>query len=200
MLPKDYSNLFRLSPKEKENETKISSAGAELKAERLNRGLSLEEVAKGTNISIHSLTTLEENDEKNLPAPTFVRGFIILYAKFLNIDPDSILSHQQRQLKNSDAAGGDINAEAIARLNPTASTFSFSALGLPMMLGAGLLLAVLLYWGYISYFSNSSVRTDIVDHASLTADKSEIRIPPADTSHSDYIVPSLFPLSHNLTK
>jgi cytoskeleton protein RodZ len=64
------------------------SFGEELRRERIIRDISLEEISQATKISVRLLKALEESDLKNLPAPTFTRGFIRAYARHLGIDPE----------------------------------------------------------------------------------------------------------------
>jgi cytoskeletal protein RodZ len=55
--------------------------GAWLKDQRVSKKVSLEEIAAVTKIHIGQLRSLEEGWEGSAPAPAFVRGFIVSYAK-----------------------------------------------------------------------------------------------------------------------
>ena len=69
----------------------MDSVGVFLKRERELREITLEEVAKGTNISRSGLKAIEEDRFDDLPAEVFVRGFIRSYAEFIGIDPEDAI-------------------------------------------------------------------------------------------------------------
>lgn len=164
MHKKDYSNLFRLSPKEKEELEQIAeSSGALLKKERLNQGFTLEQVAEATTISVRSLRALEENDHDNLPAQTFVRGFISIYAGYLHLDPEELLARYKQQMGKRSSGSGEINAHAIMKLNPAAEDDSFSPYQLLAILVSAAVLFGLLYLGYNFYFTYRFQPTTVVD-------------------------------------
>lgn len=68
------------------------SLGNELRQARLDQGLSLEEVAQATHIKMRYLEALERGDMEALPSYAQGRGFVRVYANFLNQDPDLYLS------------------------------------------------------------------------------------------------------------
>jgi cytoskeleton protein RodZ len=66
--------------------------GEILRQERLERKLSLEQVAQQTRIRLRYLEALEKGDLDSLPSLTQARGFIRTYAQFLKIDPALLLA------------------------------------------------------------------------------------------------------------
>ncbi|MCL2789730.1 MAG: helix-turn-helix domain-containing protein [Desulfobulbus sp.] len=66
------------------------SVGEQLRQARQNKSLSLEEVAAATRIARANLQAIEAMDFERLPADSFTRGQIILYAAFLEIDDRSL--------------------------------------------------------------------------------------------------------------
>ena len=76
------------------------SLGEFLRRNREEQGLSLEEIASVTKISLSILTALEEDDYANLPAEAFVRGFYGIYAGHLSLDPDMVRERYVQQQKN----------------------------------------------------------------------------------------------------
>ena len=66
--------------------------GTLLRKERERRGLSLENIAQQTRISLTSLEGIESGRSDLLPHPVYVRGFIKVYAKHLEMDLGEILS------------------------------------------------------------------------------------------------------------
>ncbi|MDD2702751.1 MAG: DUF4115 domain-containing protein [Candidatus Omnitrophica bacterium] len=63
----------------------MESVGAKLKKIRLEKGLSIEEVQKKTKIHSNILKAIEEDNFINL-SPVYVKGFLKIYCKFLDID------------------------------------------------------------------------------------------------------------------
>ncbi len=69
----------------------MKRTGQLLKKAREERGLSLHEVALFLKINSRVLQAIEEDDQTQLPARTFLRGFVQSYAKFLKLNPDEVL-------------------------------------------------------------------------------------------------------------
>ena len=61
-----------------------------LKEKRLSKKISLEEASSQTHISINTLRKIEEGQTKGLH-PAYLKGFVKIYAKFLGLDPKTIL-------------------------------------------------------------------------------------------------------------
>ncbi|MBT4792962.1 MAG: hypothetical protein HON90_15405 [Halobacteriovoraceae bacterium] len=60
--------------------------GTILKNQRKKKKISLDEIAESTKININILKALEADDFKNLPNKTYIRGFVINYAKTIGLD------------------------------------------------------------------------------------------------------------------
>lgn len=65
--------------------------GDKLKHTRESLKLSVDDVAYQTRIPVKYLSWLEAGNYKNLPADVYVRGFIIKYAKALDLEQDDLL-------------------------------------------------------------------------------------------------------------
>lgn len=77
------------------------SLGTYLKRSRENKNVSIEQVAYATRISLKMLRALEEDAHTALPAPTFVRGYLQAYAKYIRIDTQDLLLRYQHHLATS---------------------------------------------------------------------------------------------------
>ncbi len=75
-----------------------STIGQQLKNARLDRNLSLEDVFENTHIRLKYLEALEADDFSIMPSPVQGRGFLRLYAQYLNLDLDALLA----ELHNSE--------------------------------------------------------------------------------------------------
>ena len=69
------------------------TAGEMLRAERKTRGLTTLDISVGTRIMQSSIQALEDDDHEHLPAPGYVRGYILSYCRFLRLDAGPFL-HQ----------------------------------------------------------------------------------------------------------
>jgi cytoskeletal protein RodZ len=78
--------------KASEEVQKTLTFGAWLKDQRVTKKVSLEEIAAVTKIHITQLRNLEEGWEGTAPAPAFIRGFIVSYAKHLGLDEVEVLN------------------------------------------------------------------------------------------------------------
>lgn len=76
----------------------VAEIGTTLRDARLERGLSIDEVARATRISSRFLVALEEDDYDELPAPVYVRGFLRLYAEQVGLDAEALIEHLPRGL------------------------------------------------------------------------------------------------------
>lgn len=68
----------------------VGSFGNRLKQARINKNLTLDDVAGELFILRRHLEAIEAEDFRSLPQIAFARGFVINYAKFVGLDPDEI--------------------------------------------------------------------------------------------------------------
>lgn len=69
----------------------MKKTGELLKKVREEKGLSLHEIGLSLKINPKILKQIEEGEKDNLPAKTFLRGFVQSYANFLKLDSDEVL-------------------------------------------------------------------------------------------------------------
>ena len=62
--------------------------GDELRSQRERRGISLDDVAISTRVSLRHLSALEEDRFAELPGGVFSRGIVRSYAQFCGLDSD----------------------------------------------------------------------------------------------------------------
>lgn len=63
--------------------------GEELREQRERRGISLDDVAVSTRVSLRHLNALEEDRFKELPGGVFSRGIVRSYAEHCGLEPNS---------------------------------------------------------------------------------------------------------------
>lgn len=74
------------------------SFGRYLQAIRLEKKISLEQVAKQTRIGLSTLRLLEQEDYDQLPAEVFVKGFLRAYAAAVGADGDEAVRRYESRL------------------------------------------------------------------------------------------------------
>lgn len=92
----------------------MKRTGEYLKNAREEKGLSLHEIGLALKINTKVLKAIEESDLANLPAKTFLRGFVKSYAHYLKLDTQVVLnifteemgSTQPKPLLTEDAQTG----------------------------------------------------------------------------------------------
>lgn len=70
--------------------------GDVLKSARVDRGMSIDTVARVTAVPKHLLEKLEASELDSLPADVFVRGYIAAYTKAVGIDSEEALRQYRR--------------------------------------------------------------------------------------------------------
>ncbi len=69
----------------------MKKTGALLRKVREEKGLSLHEIGLSLKINPKILKQIEDGEQNNLPAKTFLRGFVQSYSIFLKLDSDEVL-------------------------------------------------------------------------------------------------------------
>lgn len=69
----------------------METLGQILNAARTAKKLTASEAAKGTRIKIQHIQAIERDDFSSIAAPAYAKGFIKIYAEFLEIDPAPLI-------------------------------------------------------------------------------------------------------------
>lgn len=77
----------------------VDDIGAALKRARIQRGISIEEVARVTKITPATLRAIERNDIEHVPRGIFLRGFLRAYARYLDLDVDDTTARYLAQFE-----------------------------------------------------------------------------------------------------
>lgn len=80
------------------NDKESLSFGRYLQAIRLEKKISLEQVAKQTRIGLGNLMLVEQEDHEQLPAEVFVKGFLRSYAAAIGADGDEAVRRYESRL------------------------------------------------------------------------------------------------------
>lgn len=77
---------------------KERGAGQLLREARLERGLSIDDVARQLRLSVRQVTALEADDYDKVASGTFLRGFVRNYAKLMQMDAAPLLQQLEESL------------------------------------------------------------------------------------------------------
>jgi cytoskeleton protein RodZ len=78
--------------------------GAMLQSARERRGLSLDELARRTKITVRVLRAIESNAFDQVPQGIFTRGYLRAYAREVGLDPAATVEQYLAQFDTTDAA------------------------------------------------------------------------------------------------
>lgn len=65
--------------------------GERLQAARIQKGLSLDDVASRMHLSVNILKAIENNQFEEITAPIFVKGYLRAYARIVSLDEDDMI-------------------------------------------------------------------------------------------------------------
>ena len=80
----------------------MASLGEQLRNARESMNISLDDASNAVKISKRYLKALEEGNYSEFPAQTYIRGFLSNYAKYLGLDPKTILEQYSKLMLPND--------------------------------------------------------------------------------------------------
>lgn len=166
--------------------------GVLLKAKRLEKKIAIGEVAERLKFTAKKIESLESGDYKGLPEPIFIKGFIKAYARFLEIDTDTLnpLLNQAFPAQVSKSAVGASTSENRDGLNFQDQQKPFR---LPKWLPlVGILIVIVIAIGFWQNKSSEQARAqekstlEVGEVAQPALDNPNVQVVPmASTSASD---------------
>jgi len=133
--------------------TEIENAGNYLRTLRLGKGLSIKDVTQATRISETNINAIEDLDFSSLPADTFTRGLLTIYAEFLGADPEAVVKKFMEERQESPTT------KKLPKTKPTGRIFAPKRMAEPAQLSsmttATILLVIIIvsFAGYCYYTS-----------------------------------------------
>ncbi|MGB3209117.1 MAG: helix-turn-helix domain-containing protein [Desulforhopalus sp.] len=128
-----------------------ASLGEYLRETRINLGLHLETVAEETKVPPKSLQAIEENNFNALPAEAFARGFYVLYAKKLELDPEDILQMYMKERPNQNRSRNRA-IPAPSRMAEEVNTMAERPSFMPFSFFGLVLLLLFLFGGFLCWY------------------------------------------------
>ncbi|RUM39921.1 MAG: hypothetical protein DSY80_11225, partial [Desulfocapsa sp.] len=147
---------------EKDTKQKLQTLGEFLKESRKAANLSLAEAQNSTKITLTILKAIEKDDFSSMPAEAFCRGFYVMYAKFLNLDHQNVLS-RYLEARNLPPVASSLQATPPVRKSGQFSNYAEPSSISPLMssiFALAILLIVLIggcwyfNWNPISYLNS----------------------------------------------
>jgi cytoskeleton protein RodZ len=161
--------------------------GSYLKNQRESKKISLREVAKNTRVREYILKAIEEDRYDYLPAATYVKGFLLAYAKYLRLDHNDVLLRYERALR------GEPAPPPPASPPPPKKRISWSAKQ-TWVVGGVIVASFIVFYFFSPYSSKPPIEP--VPEKPIIEEKSPIApSPPVATTHS---VPGKKPFSLQL--
>ncbi len=88
----------------------METLGEFLQQIRQQRGITLEQAASQTKISLRMLRALEQNDFTQIPSEVFVKGFVRSYARFLGLDEREVIRRYPESISKFNAKIPEVEA------------------------------------------------------------------------------------------
>jgi hypothetical protein len=100
VLPPDAPRQKTLTPDEVARLTDVHGySGGLLRAVREAKGITLQEVADSTRISVRYLEAIEADAHDRLPSATFVKGYVREVSRLLKLDDESVVTGYMRRFQ-----------------------------------------------------------------------------------------------------
>ena len=83
-----------------------------LSAIRRNRGISLEQIAESTKISIRSLKAIEQGDFRKLPGGIYNTSYIRQYARAIEYDEGALIAFYKCEMARSESMPNPVSGSS----------------------------------------------------------------------------------------
>ena len=90
---------------------------------RRNRGISLEQIAESTKISVRSLEAIERGEFRKLPGGIYNTSYIRQYARAIDYDESAILAVYHREMRTGGEQAAD-SKRLFSGLRPTSNSLA----------------------------------------------------------------------------
>ena len=128
----------------------MESIGETLREARHQKQVSLEDASRATKIKVDILEQLESDEFSRLVSPTYTKGFLKLYAEYLGLDSQSIVSAYLSSQGGLQRQG--LHMETAATMQHRQNELHLSVRGIALVV-AGLSVAALIIWGLTTWWT-----------------------------------------------
>lgn len=123
--------------------------GEVLKTERQNKGLSLTDIEEATKIRAKYLQALEEEKFEEIPGEAYCMGFLRNYARFLDIDPEPLLSQYRAQTQKEDQSPAPSDDEQAKKSQQKSTPLRFLAGREKVLLGLAIFFVLICFFVFV---------------------------------------------------
>lgn len=128
---------------EQYNQTPTVSPGEQLQRQREQLNISVEEAAEALHLRPAVINGLEHDNYDEIPVPTYRRGYLRAYARYLNIDETLVLDAYKARNGNQETAERKIAPVSVKKPPSRIGAVLFKLVTLAVILG---LIAVTVMW------------------------------------------------------
>lgn len=149
--------------------------GAQLAAERIQKGYSVEYVANKLHLRMHLIELLEADNYQQMPEPVFIKGYLRAYAKLLDVAAQPLLDTFNRIYSNERKP-----EKALWQSRRETNKAEHVVRWLTGLFALAVLIAVTMWWQ--SNKENEHLFSANVHHVKLSKNQSETEIRLTDLS------------------
>ena len=149
----------------------LPGPGEQLRAAREAAGMSVHEISTHMRLDSRVVLALEADDYEQLPAPTFIRGYLRGYARLLDLPPEPVL----QAFEQRDFAPPSLVADISVRSQMRSGDFPFRIV--TYIVVAALILLVVLWWRSQDF---APVRFDMMPKGEPRVSESDSAVPVVD--------------------
>ncbi|MDB5808701.1 MAG: hypothetical protein JWN94_823 [Betaproteobacteria bacterium] len=162
-------------------EPEVPPPGARLAAARESRGMTVAEIAQQLKLSPWQVEALEAGDDRRLPSPVFVRGFIRNYARLVKLDPAALLGDTRRFQQAVSVIAAVAPSRSAEIPYPTGRRIRWH---LPALAAVVVLAALAIYEFYPDDVAESPVTSNQVEPTVMKVIAEAPAVPPQSTSEA----------------
>jgi len=134
-----------------QKESKIA-LGKELAKIRLEKKLTIKEIAREIRIEPSIIKKIEKNDFESIGAPVFIKGYLRQYASFIEMDADEVLErYNQLNYKEDTSPIVNKSVQQLSKFIVTPKIIIFSILSIAISM---------ILWFLFSYFINQDKESE----------------------------------------
>lgn len=155
-----------------ENEEK-STIGAQLKAARTTKGLTIDDLQQITKIQKRYLIAIEDDDFDQLPGDFYVRAFIRQYADTVDLDGNALLEAHRDELPKTETETIVKNADEVQPTRASSREQPTSPAGrvrnyLPTIIVTGIVVVILLFIWFMAVKTHAGAGSATSSSSSTT--------------------------------
>ncbi|MFO7908665.1 MAG: DUF4115 domain-containing protein [Halomonas sp.] len=128
---------------EQYNQTSTASPGEQLKHQREQLNVSVEEAAEALHLRPAVIKGLEHDNYDEIPVPTYRRGYLRAYAKYLNVDETRVLDAYKARHGSQETVERKVTPVSVKKPPSRLGDVLFKLVTLAVILG---LIAVTVMW------------------------------------------------------